>query len=384
MKTNDFQNLLAQVNTLTRHYKKINALTGEDFNIFKILKLESSEVRLHSAFLAALLDPNGSHGQQDRFLKLFKDLFCFKENEFDTASGRVDIEKYTGSIGEDGNDGGRIDIIVSDGSDNHIILENKIYAGDQTNQLTRYYNHSPNADLLYLTLDGKLPTKESCGALNNDEHFKCISYKTDIIKWLEECRKEAVLSPIVRESITQYINLIKHLTNQTLNHSMEKELNELLKSNLEASFIITDNLDQSLKEITHDFVFSLKNYCLDLGLSCDSTLDLDKNYTSIRFSKPEWKYVFLEFQFQSYDKDLIYGFSIRQKQVPEELLNQLKAIPNRISKPNQYWPWYQRVEAPYNNWSKYDAWKAILDGRMLNVMGEKINYLLDSSKGFEL
>ena len=40
---------------------------GENFNIFKVLGLSSSEVRLHSAFLAELLNPNGDHWKESQF-----------------------------------------------------------------------------------------------------------------------------------------------------------------------------------------------------------------------------------------------------------------------------------------------------------------------------
>src|SRR6266446_1112235 len=51
--------------------RRISALTGEHFNVFRILGLEAAEVRTHSAFLAELLNPKGSPGQGDLFLRLF-------------------------------------------------------------------------------------------------------------------------------------------------------------------------------------------------------------------------------------------------------------------------------------------------------------------------
>lgn len=230
MVTQELQSLLLQVTTLNHHYNKINALTGDNFNIFRILKVESSEVRLHSAFLATLLDPKGSHGQKDAFLKLFAKHFCFKENGFNSANCTVEIEKHTGSIADDGATGGRIDIVVTDNKGRQILIENKIYAADQTNQLQRYHNYSPTADLFYLTLGGKMPSDHSCGDLEGNTHYKCLSYKSEIIDWLEECRKEVAILPIVRESLTQYINLIKYLTNQTVNNTMQKELNQVIKA----------------------------------------------------------------------------------------------------------------------------------------------------------
>src|SRR5580658_3696483 len=80
-------NFLEQVKTLSRRYDKINQLTGENFNVFRILKLQASEVRLHSTFLAELLNPKGTHGHRDLFLKLFVELFQFKNNNFDSING---------------------------------------------------------------------------------------------------------------------------------------------------------------------------------------------------------------------------------------------------------------------------------------------------------
>jgi hypothetical protein len=97
----EYKNLLDQVNSIIARYKKIDELTGENFNVFRILKLESSEVRMHSAFLAELLDPNGSHGQKDAFLKLFIKEFCFKKNEIDSVSCKVTVEENIGKMSED-------------------------------------------------------------------------------------------------------------------------------------------------------------------------------------------------------------------------------------------------------------------------------------------
>lgn len=384
-----FKSLLSQVSTLNVHYKKINSLTGENFNIFRILKLESSEVRLHSAFLAALLNPKGSHGQKDTFLKLFIKHFSFKQNAMDAANCNVEIEKHTGFISEDGKEGGRIDIIIRDTKSGHqIIIENKIYAGDQHNQLTRYYNHSPNADLIYLTLTGKDPDKGSCGSLENDVHFKCYSYKVDILNWLEECRKEVAVFPLVRESITQYINLIKHLTNQTLNHAMGTELSQIIKSNLEASFTIADSLDNACDEVYDEFFIQLKEVCSAIGFNCTNNVDLDKNHTGIWISKSEWKYLNIGFQFQNYDKKLIYGFVTKknpdQNITPTELRNKLTALSNNLSKTNKWWPWSQNMEAPYDDWSKYVAWRAMTDGSMLESMKDKIKLLNDTVQSLDL
>ena len=67
----ELEKLLIQVSAISKKYENAAKLTGENFNIFDVLKLSTSEVRTHSAFLAELLNPEGSHGQGDIFLRLF-------------------------------------------------------------------------------------------------------------------------------------------------------------------------------------------------------------------------------------------------------------------------------------------------------------------------
>ena len=64
--------LLQQVSAIQIKYEKIAEVTGENFNIFRILKLETNEVKMHSAFLVELLNAKGSHGQKDVFLKFYE------------------------------------------------------------------------------------------------------------------------------------------------------------------------------------------------------------------------------------------------------------------------------------------------------------------------
>ncbi len=388
MEQGQFKTLLEQVNTLNNHYKKINQITGENFNIFRILKLESSEVRLHSAFLAELLNPKGNHGQKDTFLKLFIKAVCFKGNTIDSESCKVEIEKHTTSISKDFTEGGRIDIVITDKNGNQILIENKIYAGDQKNQLFRYYNYSTNADLLYITLDGKEPDKNSYNSLVIDKHFKCYSYESDILEWLEQCRKEVVIYPIVRESITQYINLIKYLTNQTINDSMQTELNGIIVTNLEASFLIANNLDKALDEVSANFGSKIKNQYEELGFLCDYTIDFNKRHTGIWIFKSDWKNVRIGFCFENYDEKLIYGLAAFKEftdfPISLELRKKLSSFPNNTNSGTERWPWYRSFESPYNDWKKVETWQAITDERMMTMIKEKVDTLLQLTKGMEL
>ena len=235
----DITLLFNQIHEISKKYYEISKKSGDNFNIFQVINLTSNEVRLHSKFIAELLKPKGSHGQGDIFLSLFVSVFEIKFNPVNTT---VTVEKYIGKKTE--TEGGRIDIFIENSNKNSIIIENKIYAKDQDNQLVRYFNFRKD-NIFYLSLYGDAPTKESYGNLEIDKDFKVISYNNDIIFWLEKCRKEAVQLPLLREGITHYINLIKYLTGQSNNKSMENEIRDfitLTPQNIKAAITVNKNI----------------------------------------------------------------------------------------------------------------------------------------------
>ena len=230
-KTNNISNVLQQVRLLKNKYDEIAAVTGEDFNIFSILRVEADEVRTHTAFLADLLNPQGSHCQGAAFLNLFLALDALKNGEPDEYKGpetfQVSEEAFT--------DQGRIDILLQK-NDACIVIENKIYAADQNAQLERYNRYALNKGysegqikLVYVTLDGSSPSEQSRGNLSK-ERVICLSYGEDIIYWLEECMKLKEIQRIspIREVLFQYRNLLNELTGQHTNTRNSMELTELL------------------------------------------------------------------------------------------------------------------------------------------------------------
>lgn len=261
-------NLLQQVSIIQKKYDEIAKITGENFNVFSILKMDSKEVRMHSAFIGELLNSNGSHGLKEKPLEIFLELLKNKtlakisgdnENKFilETKSSTTIIEKYIGYTNEDKTEGGRIDIIVEDKNKKAIIIENKIYAIEQTNQLIRYNNYSKKAPILYLTLYGDAPT--SHGELKENIHYFNISYKEHIKEWLELCLKEAVEFPMLREVIKQYIYLIKRLTQQSINNNMSKDIVEIMQKEIEASFEISNNISELKNKIIEDLITKFQN-----------------------------------------------------------------------------------------------------------------------------
>lgn len=261
---NSVSNLLEHTNLIRKKYDEFAEYTGENFNVFSILGLYSHELS-HSTFIGNLLNAKGKHGQKDVFLKLFieevKELFQDKSQleNFETSKSFVITEKYTGN--------GYIDIFITNGR-NSIIIENKVWAGDQHQQLVRYNEFEKNAPIIYLTLDGKEPDNLSKGNLKVTEDFICVSYKEHIVNWLEKCIKEMANKPIIRETLNQYLNLVKQLTNQTTNNKMGQEVIDIILKNVGASKLVFENYEKAIEQSSLQQVEKLKEILEKRNLEC--------------------------------------------------------------------------------------------------------------------
>ena len=314
MKEPLIQNLLVDISDIHERYRMQAKKTGENFNIFRILKVESDEVRMHSAFLAELLNPKGSHDLNDIFLRSFIRVFeisGFEKKE--QIEANILVEENVGFINDDYSEGGRIDIVIKPKNGKIIVIENKIFAGDQYNQLLRYSKHYPGAHILYLTLDGKMPDISSSGEhLKSSKDYYPISYKEGILVWLEQCLKETSSHPIVKETITQYIHLIKHLTGQTMNSKKTNEIVDtilLSPENINAALLISDSILDVKYRIMDDLKTKLTAREFKFGdIKLQVQFDADKNggksYSGFWIFKVGWKYC-IYFYFEK-DYEVLY------------------------------------------------------------------------------
>ena len=354
---------------------------GESFNIFNVLGLTSNEVRLHSAFIAELLNPKGAHGCGCIFLQEFVEK-CITDgidnipDKFGEAD--VSVEKYIGPISTDYCSGGQIDIVVEIGNF-LILIENKIYAGDQKNQLKRYKNYGDESyrkhKLFYLTLDGRDASNESCCELKKGYDYFLLSYKKDILNWLNACREKCVEKPLVRETITQYINLIKKLTGLDMDTNNQNQ-NEM--------FAVMANHPDVAKEIFHvgfekfrDYLF--REYCINkfideaqkIGLIFNQDTILDENKEAgYYFYKSDWKYFRIYVYSENYYKDFYIGISFENDD------NIIKSIGNNkypqlfAEKATKEWPMgYEFLISPY----RYMIYSSIIP---YLINGEYVKYII--------
>jgi len=237
--------LLKTATTLLAQERREDA---ESFNLFTVLRSGSDEVNLHSRFLHALLDHRT--GGQRRNLAAFLALLKRKYPELgDVAS--LDVEKA--DIHREKKD---IDLLIND-SEHALVIENKIYAGDQPKQLDRYYKalepQSLTRHVVYLTLDGREPSSGSKGNVP-DEKLSCVSY-VDLLPWLERCHELASEDPALRSSVAQYCQLLRELTGGGPGVKQMYEMKKIIRE--ARSLTLARDLGKAADELFVDIVHEL-------------------------------------------------------------------------------------------------------------------------------
>lgn len=408
---NDIINILNQVRIVSQKIKeqrKEKFERGENYNIFNDLGFMSDEVHLHSMFLANLLNPKGSHGQRGKFLEAFLKMLqktfpaiSADSLEIDTTIASVEVEKYIGR--QTDSEGGRIDIYLTDGK-HSIIIENKIYAVDQHHQMLRYWNYgmSQKGDdteksfvLIYLTLDGCSPSKESLGEDLKENDIVCLSYKNDIRGWLDRCVELASRTLLVRETINQYISTIDILTNNVMEDN--KELLDILskEENLDAVFDIIDSKENLINHIINDeFIPKLKDLAEDKGLEICGNYKrnwVSDRYPGAHFQKTGWKFLDLAFQFESVGLDgMVFGFVCKgesnRSDVPTSVWEKVQehySISSPIKDKNNDL-WIHKDFIGNKNWNNSQAIKDLLNGKTLNDFSIMFDEAIDCVKGLDI
>lgn len=397
------QKLLNEIRILTDINKKLRKekfAKGEAFNLFSELGMASDEVHLHSVFLAMLLNPQASHGQRDKFLIPFVTLLNEKSPNLlplnmDTSKANAYVEKDIGPI--QGEHGGRLDIYITDKSECRIIIENKIYAGDQPKQLKRYWNFAQeksvgNANMYriaYLTLDGHEPSIDSICGLDQEDYI-CLSYKTDILPWLEQCVALSSRQPLLRETIIQYIEIIKQLTYSDMDNT--NNILEIMSKEeyLDAVFAIAKNINVMIDNVMNGILFpQLESLANEKGFK----LHFDKkqrwmteSWAGWSFENPNWKHFDLRMEFQKRELgDLIIGFHIKPQQERKDVIcwDELWERTTTIAKSNQNWIY--KYFPQYRWWNNPRSLKAITDGHtMSEVISQTIDEFLRYAEGLDV
>lgn len=351
---NNLQLLCNKLNVLEMKYQKFNETSIDSFNIFSILRKSDDEVNLHSKFIYELLNPHGTHQQRDIFLKLFLQT---AEIEFETLEVNAFREKYN------------IDILLQSQKES-IIIENKIHTQDHSGQLSKYLQtiqeqgyQDENIYLIYLTLFAEQPNEMAIR-----DRVINISYSQTIKMWIENCIKEVALLPTIRETLTQYLNLINQLTQQSQYKGFILEVKDFLLQENNLHTLL--NVEQAIIEAKIDVQLNFWKTLLTqlaphypfkfYSLNGDSKLEksVHKYYKKqknrkdygLEYQIDENLYFFIELR-----DNIYYGFYfLDNKKIQPQQEEKLNSIP--INWENNYWKYPQKKV----NFEKFNT-KNVLD-----------------------
>jgi hypothetical protein len=334
-------NILSKLKIIHFKYQKIDETSINSFNIFSILRKENDEVNLHSKFIYELLNPNGSHRQQDTFLKLF-----LKEINIQFSTVNMDIfrEKFN------------IDILIQN-KNYAIIIENKIDTQDHSNQLSKYLKKvksqgykDENISLIYLTLLDEIPNEESMR-----DRVINITYSEYIRNWIEHCIIEVATLPTLRERLVQYLALINKLTYQSDNKGFIMEIKNLLleDNNLETILNISDAIIEAKIEIQLNFwreltanlnqYYKFKFYNLNSDITLEKSvnryykLQKNKREYGVEYQLDDNLYFYIELR-----ENIFYGFEFYDdEKITKYQENKLNSI--KINWEGKYWKYSDKI-----------------------------------------
>ena len=200
LKTNRLNEIFSKIKIIIEEVKKEMKKFPTQFCIFDVIKLQRHE-NYNSNLLAEFLKINIEN--EDTKLSFVKDFLIYLNDKFKWGyygfKSIEELEKINHSYirikREEYADSRRIDLFISYKKDFAIIIENKIDAGEQDNQLDDYYNNKKkdnykNLYMIFLTPSGYEPytlSEKSKKELGNN--FQTLKH-SDIALWLEKILEE--------------------------------------------------------------------------------------------------------------------------------------------------------------------------------------------------
>ncbi len=385
--------MLEAISKLYERQKKVEEKKREEgdfFNVFNTIGLRTEEVRLHSAFIAELLNSSGTHGLSDSYLRAFLETLGLPMDYVDghRCSQNI-VERVIGPMTD--TEGGRIDIIIEDG--NHaIIIENKIYASDQRNQMLRYDNYAnkefPNGyKLVYLSLDGHEP--DDCSLGNGSPECKIISYEKEIVEWLEKCYSISDGKPLVQSIIKQYCELVKQITNTDMDTKYREELLSIMLSS-ENAIAISEVLklqNEWMGRIYDTYIWEpIEDYAKQMNMKFGKQCEYGEGGAWIY--REEWKYygVFVWTDRKNDWNNMYVGVSWYEE--PNKLNTIYKKEYQKLDclseDPCDGWPYgYEYLKSTIRNWD-YNITEEIVQGKVFDYIKKKFEEMISEIDELQL
>lgn len=358
---------IAEIERKLAEEREASRARGEQFNVFAVCGVDYYEVK-HSAIIAELLSPKGCHGQGTLFLEPFLTSF---HSDFQMEGVKVTTEQAIPD--------GRIDIMITNSFGQVIIIENKIYAQDQFEQLKRYNKYARshykegNYEILYLTLYGDDPSEASTGG--EKIPYRTISYTTTILDWLEDCIKLCAPLPIIKGTLVQYQNQIRQLTGKDMNTMEQKEIFKLMAAHSKETSAIVNAAQNGYLQYVYETYCrkDLEEYAKQNGLVFH---EQDSIYNGFYFQRPEWKQTCIRI---TREGSIHYiGVTCSDESSEEAMASLLHHKLECLNdEPNLWWPYGSSRLKDYDNWSAAtDTIPAMIDGQFTAFIKQTVGTIL--------
>lgn len=375
MKT--IENLIEEAKKYIEADKKERKNNSADFNIFKITRIQSDELKI-CRMLAEIINPEGTHNMQSFFLRLFmKNVLRIETDDDEIESAKIYTEHPTGN-------GRRIDIAIVTNK-RFIPIEVKLYAEDQTRQCKDYYDFADcqgkpeKSKVYYLTLDGHLPQKSGADGLNaiyengdviGYEELIPISFREEICSWLKQCqgKDEIKEKPIIKANIEQFMFVLEELSGK-MNDIQNERITQIISGSSEdfkAACVIAENVNIAKKNILLKMFQAIERKLIDKDFKLEqlyNKFDYKFNdYDAIKrfFDKRGKTYPAIVFRYKKVDDkreiwflveagwgELYCGFCVAENEdTPGKLVMSHEEIKNYINVPygfrdSTWWFYYE-------------------------------------------
>ena len=379
-----------------------------NFSIFNFINTDELGI---SKILADLLNPKGTHGQNELFLKLFIQ-YCLPEVDIednwqayikDAYQTNVSTEVITQASGTKR----RMDIYLEGEIQDKkygICIENKPYASDQPEQIKDYAEELKRRKInhwhiVYLSEYKELPsensiTTEDLRELRDKNKFTSLKFGS-LVEWLKACRLECQNNS-VSEFLIQFSTFIERQFLGIESMSKSNAVLEIMKknsSNIEASLVIQNNIERMKESFISDLVVQLKA----------KTAENKNSKVNVKYSKDHTRhglitfatlnnvgFVCLEFDRPYNAPDLGFRFISEKEKDREDASKYIEKINKQLNdkihdknfKSSEWYPGYYSFE-PYDWWDiETRPWDKISDGKMASKILNEVDRIVDALSDF--
>lgn len=250
------------------------------FNIFEALSVQRREI-YHSSFLAFLLDPYGSHGLRDLFLRRFlQEAVRTPGNPAKVTAVDLDLMDLVQS--EIKREQANIDILIRDKVNKLVVvIENKVDSKQHDHQLEKYRKHTENEHPnhkwlgILLSVDNEVP---------EDPNYVTFTYVRVRELVLEILQRDGVLiGPAVKSTLEQYSDL---LGRQFMADAELKEIcAKIYKRHKQAIDILVANIPDDREELAS----AIQKLIADAGFKLDDPTSFYINFIPSDIDLPFFK-----------------------------------------------------------------------------------------------